>query len=275
MSKKVLKRSCCFLLALLMALATMLLLFAGYSSVAFAAETTRYLNDPPLPAFNSYDYSLVRVDRYYDYGLQRYVNGYTLSDASRISLLVDKCRNVCALRGEVDRIRKNNDVANLQNYIHSDQIVPIWRHLTEADKAHILNNQLNAERAISYIRTTNQYKTTPDLKTYAEYYASAYLGAIRLRNIVTELDPTNAEFYKKCSVANLLTNADIILGFQVVRDIEAAVNVFRNYTTDVPTLENSFWAWELEAYARDLMTAASAYYPDYVKKLQEVVYIAE
>ncbi len=272
MKMTLLKRSLCFLLALMMTMGVMML--AG-NSTAYAAENSRYLNDPPLPAFNSYDYSLVRVDRYYDYGLQRYVNAYGLSDASKISLLVDKCRNVCALRSEVERIRKNNDVASLQNYIHSEQIVPIWRHLTETDKSHILNNHLNAERAISYIRTTNQYKTTPDLKTYTEYYASAYLGAIRLRNIVTELDPTNAEFYKKCSVANLLTNADIILGFQAVRNIEAAVNVFRNYSTDVATLESSFWAWELEVYARDLMTAASAYYPDYVEKLQQVVYIVE
>lgn len=271
-----------------------ILTLCSLSMTAFAAEPKIYPNDPyPSDSYDSYavpdsyyydpaavptanngQLTLVQTGSYYDHSLRACVYTYALSDASKISLLLDKCQTVYSLRNEITLFRASNTIAALGQYVHSDQIAPIWQHLTMTTRDYINRNCTTAEQALAYIRKTVEYRDTADLATYVEYYASHVLTGARLREILIELDPKNAEPYKTCSTSTLLRNADKIVEFRAVRAIEDAMSPFVGLTTDAASLERQFNARQLSEYRKTLAWAASSYYPDFVEYLNNAVFTA-
>ncbi len=216
-------------------------------------------------------------DRWYDRcgRYQRYVYRYELSAASKIALVARQCQKICSLPSEIARAENYMPVTmtTLQSYIDSQQIAPIWQHLTMRDAEYITSRQLSAEQALRYIQTTEQYRTTPDLQKYTDYCLNEMMSGGELRDLLSELDPRNAKFYRTCSVQSLLQNARLINDWRTVRDLRSTIERLGGNDTSLYWLKQRFTARQLSDYCNDLLSLASAYYPGYVNALNQAVFM--
>ncbi len=214
-------------------------------------------------------------DNYDYYGrYTRYVYRHELSDACKIALIARQCQGLCSLSGEISKAESAAPVtmATLREYIDSEQIAPIWQHLTMRDAEYITSRQLNAEQALRYIQTTEQYRTTPDLQKYTDYCLNGLVDCSELRHLMMELDSRNASFYQKCSAQSLIQSAKSIESSRTMQDLKSTVNYLGGNNTGTYWLKQRFTTRQLRDYCDDLSSLARVYYPGYVDALDQAVF---
>lgn len=262
-------------------IATLLLVGLTTSALAFTTNTgTSASVQAELPAgvflgSNLGDVSLTEGAYYYDRGLGCYVQEYRLSNASKLSLLLDYCQPIYRLADEMERLENSNRVGGLNRYLDSNQQVTIWDCLTKTTQGRITSDRMNAEQALSYIKTSVEYQGNSTLQKYVKYYLEEILTGNEVRETLKIIDPSNATRYTDCSVTILLSYGNDLLRDRDVKDLIATMRDFRNEATTPRALEQSYTARQLARYYDDLSADADYFYGDYIDALDALCFTVQ
>lgn len=268
----VMKKSRLRMFSLLLAI----LMLAGLAStaLAFTANTgTTAAVQAELPpglffSENLGSISLVKDSYYYDRGLGRNVQSYALSDASKLSLLLDYCMPVYRLQSEIDQLKVANRASSLDKIISNQQQVTIWGCLTKSTQNRISSSQMNAQEALNYIRTSApEYQSNTTLQRFVNYYLEEFLSGTEVREILKILDPSGTRYYDDYNIAQLITYGESMLAGWRVANLITAMQPFQNKTTTPYALEKNYSSKQLATYYKNLSSAASYYYADYIQDL--------
>lgn len=277
--KKFLSKFCPQVFPLL--LAALLVVGLTTSALAFTTNTGTSASvqaELPVGVFlgnNLGDVSLTEGAYYYDRSLGCYVQEYRLSDASKLSLLLDYCQPIYRLADEMERLEDSNKVGGLNRYLDSKQQVTIWDCLTKATQNKITGDRMNAEQALSYIKTSVEYQSNSTLQKYVKYYLEEILTGNEVRETLKIIDPSNATSYADCSVTTLLGYGEDLLRERDVKDLIAVMRNFRNETTTPRVLEQNYTTRQLARYYDDLSANASYFYDDYIDALDNLCFTVQ
>lgn len=258
----------------LLTLAALMLVGLASTAWAFTANTDTSATvqaELPLGIFlsgNLGKVSLVEDSYYYDRDLGHYVQSYALSDASKLSLLLDYCMPIYRLRSEIDQLKANNRASALDRIIDSNQRVTIWGCLSRNTQDRISRSEMNAQEALNYIRTsTTEYQSNSTLQYYVDYYLEEFLNGTEVREILKILDSSNARYYDDCNIAQLIYYGESMLSSWQVTNLISAMQTFKNETTTPYALEKNYTSRQLSRYYGNLSSAASYYYDYYIRNL--------